>query len=34
LWRLAAKAHPGYDIYQARADRQIPVMVLTPKLAG
>jgi deazaflavin-dependent oxidoreductase (nitroreductase family) len=31
LWRRAVDVHPGYDVYQSRAGRQIPVMVLTPK---
>lgn len=30
LWRLAAELNPGYDAYQARVSRRIPVMVLTP----
>ena len=30
LWRLAADYNPGYDTYQQRAERRIPVMVLTP----
>ena len=30
LWRLAAQNYPGYDVYAARAGRQIPVMVLQP----
>lgn len=30
LWRLATALNPGYDAYQARVSRTIPVMVLTP----
>lgn len=30
LWKLATEVNPGYDVYQARAGRRIPVMVLTP----
>jgi len=30
LWRLAADQYPGYDTYQARAGRRIPVIVLEP----
>jgi deazaflavin-dependent oxidoreductase (nitroreductase family) len=30
LWRLAAEAYPGYDVYASRAQRRIPVMVLEP----
>jgi deazaflavin-dependent oxidoreductase (nitroreductase family) len=30
LWRLAADLYPGYDTYQQRAGRLIPVMVLEP----
>lgn len=28
LWRLAAKQWPDYDSYQAKTERQIPVVVL------
>lgn len=30
LWAGAAASYPGYDTYQARAGRRIPVMVLEP----
>jgi deazaflavin-dependent oxidoreductase (nitroreductase family) len=30
LWRLATEMYPGYDAYQARTSREIPVVVLTP----
>jgi F420H(2)-dependent quinone reductase len=30
LWRMMADAYPDYDNYQARTDRQIPVVVLEP----
>ena len=30
LWRLAADQYPGYNTYQARAGRRIPVIVLEP----
>jgi deazaflavin-dependent oxidoreductase (nitroreductase family) len=30
LWKLATDYNPGYDTYQDRANRRIPVMVLTP----
>ncbi len=30
LWRQAVDYNPGYDVYQGRAGRRIPVMVLTP----
>ena len=31
LWALAVEAYPGYKDYQARADREIPVVVLEPR---
>ncbi len=31
LWQKALTVYPGYNSYQQRAGRQIPVMVLTPK---
>ncbi len=30
LWALAAAAYPGYEVYRARTDRPIPVIVLAP----
>jgi deazaflavin-dependent oxidoreductase (nitroreductase family) len=30
LWRAAADMYPGYDRYQAKTTREIPVVVLTP----
>jgi deazaflavin-dependent oxidoreductase (nitroreductase family) len=30
LWRIMAEIWPNYDTYQARTDRDIPVVVLTP----
>jgi deazaflavin-dependent oxidoreductase (nitroreductase family) len=33
LWTLAVEAYPGYKDYQARADRQIPLVVLEPRSA-
>ena len=31
LWRLATAVYPGFDDYQARTPRQIPVLVLEPR---
>ncbi len=31
LWALMLQAWPAYDDYQARTEREIPVVVLTPK---
>jgi F420H(2)-dependent quinone reductase len=31
LWAKAVKAYPGYEGYQARTARQIPVVVLEPR---
>ena len=30
-WKVAAEAWPGYDEYQTKTDRQIPVVVLDPR---
>jgi deazaflavin-dependent oxidoreductase (nitroreductase family) len=30
LWREVVKAWPDYDRYQARTDRQIPIVILDP----
>lgn len=30
LWTLATEMYPGYDDYQAKTSREIPVVVLTP----
>lgn len=30
LWKVVTDAWPNYDAYQARTDRDIPVVVLTP----
>ena len=30
LWRLVVQAYPGYELYQQRTRRQIPVVVLAP----
>jgi deazaflavin-dependent oxidoreductase (nitroreductase family) len=34
LWRLAAEAYPGYDLYQRKTTRRLPVVVLEPREAG
>jgi deazaflavin-dependent oxidoreductase (nitroreductase family) len=31
LWSIMTEVWPNYDSYQERTDRQIPVVVLTPK---
>lgn len=31
LWSLMAEVWPAYDDYQAKTDREIPVVVLTPR---
>jgi deazaflavin-dependent oxidoreductase (nitroreductase family) len=31
LWQKATTIYPGFDQYQERTDRQIPVMVLEPR---
>ncbi len=33
LWALADAAYPGYKDYRARADREIPLVVLEPRTA-
>jgi deazaflavin-dependent oxidoreductase (nitroreductase family) len=33
LWLLATQMYSGYDVYQARTSREIPVVVLTPDAA-
>ncbi len=30
LWKVATDLNPGYDAYQSRVTREIPVMVLSP----
>jgi deazaflavin-dependent oxidoreductase (nitroreductase family) len=30
LWRVMARIWPNYDVYQARTERRIPVVVLEP----
>jgi deazaflavin-dependent oxidoreductase (nitroreductase family) len=34
LWRIMTEVWPNYDAYQARTERVIPVVVLTPSSAG
>ena len=34
LWALMRQIWPSYDSYQTKTDREIPVVVLTPKAAG
>jgi deazaflavin-dependent oxidoreductase (nitroreductase family) len=31
LWKIATGTWPNYDAYQARTDREIPVVVLSPR---
>jgi deazaflavin-dependent oxidoreductase (nitroreductase family) len=31
LWAMADRAYPGYRDYRARADREIPLVVLEPR---
>lgn len=31
LWQVVTEAWPNYDVYQSRTDREIPVVVLTPR---
>jgi deazaflavin-dependent oxidoreductase (nitroreductase family) len=31
LWKIMAGTWPNYDAYQARTDREIPVVVLSPR---
>jgi deazaflavin-dependent oxidoreductase (nitroreductase family) len=33
LWPLAVQLYPGYDDYQARTTREIPVVILAPRPA-
>ena len=33
LWAIALTAYSGYDDYQARTDREIPLVVLEPRTA-
>jgi F420H(2)-dependent quinone reductase len=33
LWTLMTRLYPGYDAYQAKTSREIPVVVLTPSAA-
>lgn len=33
LWSLATQMYAGYDGYQAKTDREIPVVILTPAAA-
>jgi deazaflavin-dependent oxidoreductase (nitroreductase family) len=33
LWRIMAEIWPEYDRYQARTDREIPVVILEPEAA-
>jgi deazaflavin-dependent oxidoreductase (nitroreductase family) len=33
LWALALRGYRGYDDYQARTDREIPLVVLEPRAA-
>jgi hypothetical protein len=30
LWKIMTGVWPNYDVYQARTDRDIPVVVLSP----
>ncbi len=30
LWPLAVEMYPGYDDYQAKTTREIPVVILSP----
>jgi hypothetical protein len=30
LWPVIRAVHPGFDEYQARTDRDIPVLICTP----
>ena len=34
LWAMVVAAYPGYELYQHQTTRRIPVMVLTPFVAG
>jgi deazaflavin-dependent oxidoreductase (nitroreductase family) len=31
LWGIVAAQWPNYDVYQTRTEREIPVVVLTPR---
>ena len=31
LWKIVNEVWPNYDVYQTRTDRQIPVVVLSPR---
>lgn len=31
LWQIVNEVWPNYDVYQARTDRQIPVVILSPR---
>jgi deazaflavin-dependent oxidoreductase (nitroreductase family) len=31
LWQIMTEVWPNYDVYQARTDRSIPVVVISPK---
>ena len=31
LWPIATAVYPGFDTYQERADREIPMVVLEPR---
>ena len=31
LWQIVTGIWPNYDVYQSRTDREIPVVVLSPK---
>jgi deazaflavin-dependent oxidoreductase (nitroreductase family) len=31
LWKIMTDAWPNYDVYQTRTDREIPLVVLTPR---
>jgi deazaflavin-dependent oxidoreductase (nitroreductase family) len=31
LWKIVTATWPNYDVYQTRTDREIPVVVLTPR---
>jgi deazaflavin-dependent oxidoreductase (nitroreductase family) len=31
LWKIVTEQWPNYDVYQTRTDRQIPVVVLSPR---
>ena len=31
LWTIVNETWPNYDVYQTRTDREIPVVVLTPR---